>query len=76
MSASLTKGFTRAAITLDWAQLRQQFQTWNARRREVARITRELESMSNRELAELGLCRSDIPAVARGEQWSAYDRAA
>jgi len=45
-------------------------------RREIARITRELDSMSNRELAELGLCRSDIYAVARGDQLGGYDRAA
>jgi uncharacterized protein YjiS (DUF1127 family) len=37
-----------------------------AQRRRVARYTRELEAYSNRELAELGLHRSDIPAVARG----------
>ena len=37
-----------------------------AQRRRVARYTRELEAYSNRELAELGLDRSDIPAVARG----------
>jgi uncharacterized protein YjiS (DUF1127 family) len=45
---------------------------WQARRREVARVCRELESMSNRELGELGICRSDIRGVARGECASAY----
>jgi len=47
--------------------LQNAFRAWRARQREIAQITRELESMNNRELAELGLCRSDIPAVARGE---------
>ena len=37
-----------------------------AQRRRIARYTRELQAYSNRELAELGLDRSDIPAVARG----------
>jgi len=45
---------------------------WQARRHEIARISRELESMSNRELRELGICRSDIRDVARGECASAY----
>lgn len=36
------------------------------RRREIARITRELQTCTDRELGELGLSRADIPAVARG----------
>jgi uncharacterized protein YjiS (DUF1127 family) len=76
MAASVSKDVTRSAVTLDWNGLKVWFREWNARRQEIARITRELESMSNRELAELGLCRSDIPAVARGAQYSEYDRAA
>ena len=76
MAASLTKDFTRSAVTLDWTGVKVWFRAWNARRREIARITRELESMSNRELSELGLCRSDIAAVARGDYYSEYDRAA
>jgi uncharacterized protein YjiS (DUF1127 family) len=48
------------------------FQAWRARRRDIARITHALEAMSNRELAELGISRSDIPAVARGECYSNF----
>jgi uncharacterized protein YjiS (DUF1127 family) len=76
MAASLTTSFTRSAVTLDWNGIKVWYREWNARRREIARITRELDSMSNRELAELGLCRSDIYAVARGDQLGGYDRAA
>jgi uncharacterized protein YjiS (DUF1127 family) len=39
---------------------------WIARRREIARITRELQAHSDRQLNDLGLARSDIPDVARG----------
>ena len=35
-------------------------------RRKVNRITRELESCTDRELGDLGLTRADIAAVARG----------
>lgn len=32
------------------------------------RVARELARFSDRELADLGLTRGDIPAIARGEQ--------
>jgi len=35
--------------------------------RERRRIERELGTYSDRELAELGITRTDIPAIARGE---------
>ena len=76
MAASLTTNFTRSAATLDWNGIKIWFREWNARRGEIARITRELDSMSNHELSELGLCRSDIYAVARGAMLGGYDRAA
>ena len=56
------------ATNLD-ASRRTMMRRWHrmvAQRRRIARYTRELEAYSNRELAELGLDRSDIPAVARG----------
>lgn len=36
-----------------------------ARRRAYNKVTAELSTYTERELAELGLCRSDIPALAR-----------
>ena len=39
---------------------------WIAERRKIARITRELNRYSVRDLADMGLTRGDIPAVARG----------
>lgn len=36
-----------------------------ARRAEAARVRRELASYSDRELADLGISRSDIDAIAR-----------
>ena len=47
-------------------QLSRRWQRAQAQRRETARIIRELETHSDRELAELGLNRGDITAVARG----------
>ena len=43
------------------------YRAWSARRRQVNRVTAELNSYTERQLADLGLCKSDIPAVARGE---------
>ena len=50
---------TRRAIVRRWYRS-------VAQRQRIARYMRELEAYSNRELAELGLDRCDIPAVARG----------
>lgn len=46
--------------------LRDRFAAWNERRRTIARITRELNTYTERQLADLGLSRGDIPDVARG----------
>ena len=43
-----------------------QRQRARAQRQEVARITRELRAYSDRQLADLGMNRSDIPDVAHG----------
>lgn len=40
--------------------------TWLGERRKVSQITRELGRYSDRDLADMGLTRGDIPAVARG----------
>ncbi len=44
----------------------QRFRDWSGRRREIARVTFELNTYSDRHLADLGLTRADIPEVARG----------
>ena len=48
------------------AELRLERQRVRAQRNETFRIERELDSCTRRQLADLGLYRSDIPAVARG----------
>ena len=45
----------------------ERIEAWRARRRQAARIAFELNCYSERELADLGLTRSDIPLVARGD---------
>jgi uncharacterized protein YjiS (DUF1127 family) len=47
-------------------QLNRRWQSALARRRKIARVVRELETCSDRELAELCLGRGDIVAVAHG----------
>ena len=42
------------------------FVEWNRQRRTISRITRELNTYSDRQLADLGLSRGDIYDVARG----------
>ena len=54
-----------SAPVFDLSGMIAAFHAWRARRQAIARITRELECYSNGELAELGLSRGDIPAVAR-----------
>ncbi len=39
---------------------------WFARHHRIDRITRTLNQRSDRQLADMGLTRDDIPAVARG----------
>ncbi len=40
---------------------------WFAARRRIHRVVRELSLHSDRDLADMGLSRSDIPIVARGQ---------
>jgi uncharacterized protein YjiS (DUF1127 family) len=42
------------------------FAVWRQAQAERGRIVRELSSCSDRELADLGFSRSDIPAIANG----------
>ena len=46
--------------------LTERYRRWADRRAQIARVSRELHSYTERQLADLGLCRSDIPDVARG----------
>ena len=55
-----------AAIRTKQSQLLLQWQRARAHRNEVFRITQELAGCTDRQLADLGLCRSEIPSVANG----------
>ena len=48
------------------AELRLKRQRARAQQDEIFRIERELDGCTDRQLADLGLSRSEIPAVARG----------
>ena len=63
-STMTSRGLSALRAKQDQFVLR--WQRAQAQRAEVFRITQELASCSDRQLADLGLCRSDIPAVARG----------
>ncbi len=56
----------RAALRAKRDRMVRHWYRSRARRQRIARFTRELQAYTNRELSELGLDRSDIPAVARG----------
>jgi uncharacterized protein YjiS (DUF1127 family) len=58
------RGF--AAFKVKHTQLRLKWQRTREQREEVFRIARELGGYTDRELADLGLSRSEIPAVAQG----------
>ena len=55
-----------AAFRIKLDELRLRRQQARSQREEIARITRELSSYSDRQLADLGFSRADIPDVARG----------
>lgn len=63
-SATSVRGLAGLGGTLH--RLRAQRQKARAQRREVARITLELEGCTVRQLDDLGMSRADIPDVARG----------
>ncbi|MDR3515988.1 MAG: DUF1127 domain-containing protein [Azospirillaceae bacterium] len=48
------------------SRLAARWNAFSAERRQRAQIERELNTYTDRELAELGLCRSDIVDVANG----------
>jgi uncharacterized protein YjiS (DUF1127 family) len=56
-----------AAFVLALGQLIERAEAWRARRREHARVYRELMAYSDRDLDELGIQRRDIRAISRPE---------
>ncbi len=63
-STLASRGF--AAFKSKQDQLFLNWRRARAHREEAFRITQELARCTDRELADLGLCRSEIPAVANG----------
>lgn len=59
------------AFTATCHRLVEHWRHEKARRASAAQVRRELEAHTDRELADLGLSRADIPAIAR----AAYDGA-
>ena len=55
-----------AAFRTGKDQILRKWQRARAQRETVFRITQELANCTDRQLADLGMSRSDIPAVARG----------
>jgi len=55
-----------AAFRIKLGELRLQWQQAKSQRQEIARVTHELSTCTDRELADLGFSRVDIPDVARG----------
>ena len=72
MTVSSSFGSATAQVRGDAApgtvlqQLGMRWQRARAQRQEIARITRELQSYTDRQLTDLGMSRADIPDVARG----------
>ena len=56
----------RGAAALKLRELSLKWQRAKAEREQIFRITQELDRCSDRDLADLGLSRADIPDVARG----------
>ena len=63
-NAVIFRGLT--AFKVKQAELRLKQQRAQAQREEVFRITHELGGYTDRQLADMGLSRSEIPAVACG----------
>lgn len=63
-STMASRGLT--AIRTMQNQLLLRWQRAKARRAEAFRLTEELAGCTDRQLADLGLYRSDIPAVVQG----------
>ncbi len=58
---------TRDSVAASPNALMARLNAWRGKRREIARIEFELGTYTERNLADLGLTSSDIPAVARGQ---------
>ncbi len=55
-----------AAFRIKLGELHLQWQQARSRRQEIAQVTHELSICTDRQLADLGFSRSDIPDIARG----------
>jgi uncharacterized protein YjiS (DUF1127 family) len=55
-----------AQIAHAFTERRQRFTAWRAKQAYRARIARELNTYTDRELFDLGIQRADIPAVLNG----------
>jgi len=66
LSTSILSLPSLTALRTKQGQLRLTWQRARLQRQEITRITRELADCSDRQLADLGLSRAEIPAVARG----------
>jgi uncharacterized protein YjiS (DUF1127 family) len=55
-----------AQFTHAIAQRRAEFSAWRAKRAYRARIARELNTYTDRELFDLGIQRADFPAILNG----------
>lgn len=55
-----------ATVTSSFASIPMRVSNWLSRRRDVSRAIRELSLHSDRELADLGVSRGDIVALANG----------
>ena len=66
----ITNGRTKPAsfqfLSASWSSASARVAAWFAARREIAAVTWRLEGLGERDLADIGLTRADIPAVARG----------
>ena len=63
-TTTTVRGFAGLGTVLH--NLRLHWQRARAQRWEIARIMQELQGYTDRQLADLGLSRVDIPHVARG----------
>lgn len=65
MFASFNSAPFPVALASAFHGMADRWQRTQARRRRAAQVRRELEAHTARELADMGLCRSDIPDIVR-----------
>lgn len=69
MAASFTSGHSAGSIlgsaTAAYGRIMDNWQRARARHERAAQVRRELDACSDRDLADMGLSRADIPAIVR-----------